>query len=213
MLMKEALLKIGLNKDDIKDFIDLIEINDSSTGLGKKYELLESISGEKVKNRFYNLIIACWSAKDGFKKDIEKNLSKTDAEKFEKDLFNFDSTHIIQYLADAEKHYGIDPNRLSKNNYKNRELKLDKIVLTLINNSVPTLYKPFYQSESIDTVPLFQISDVLLVDNGIKYYNFDTIILSMKIIDKENKIIGDLMKEVDEYISKLIETSNKYLIK
>ena len=75
MYMKKsetAFEKIKWCLHDIEDFKDLIQINDTDIELAKRYSLVETISGKKIKNRIENLLISCWSAKDYLKKDIIK---------------------------------------------------------------------------------------------------------------------------------------------
>ena len=103
---------------DVDDFKDLIQINDTNIELGIRYSLAQSISGKKIKNRFENLIIACWSAKDYFKKDIVKEIGKDAGKVFENYIFNYEETDLIQYLADSLKHGGIDKGFLNKNRFK-----------------------------------------------------------------------------------------------
>ena len=195
---------------DVDEFKELIEINNVDTELIKRYKLCESISGEKIKNRVENLIVACWSSKDWIKKEITSTIDKNVAKVFETNLFKHDTIHLIQYLADSIKHGGIDSNYLKTNKYKNLVPSLGKTTLTLANNSVPGNLKPTYTSES-DDVPTFEISSVIFIENGVEHYNFDSIDLSIIIQDKSGNNMGSAMKLVNDYVEITIKEYNKLM--
>ncbi len=195
---------------DIDEFKELIEINDINSDLNKRYKLCEEISGKKIKNRIENLIVACWSSKDWIKKEIESNIDTGASRIFENNLFNYDNTHLIQYLADSIKHGGIDSRFLRTNKFKISEPRLGQTFLKLVNNSVQGNLKPTYMSEG-DNVPPFEISSVILVENGNVYYNFDTIELSVIINDKDGKNIGHAMQLVDNFVTLLKTEYNKFM--
>jgi hypothetical protein len=184
--------------EDIDDFKDLIQINDSEEELGKRYHLAQTIAGEKIKTRMENLIIRCWSAKDYLKKDIEKEIGKDAGKIFEKYLFEYKETELVQYLADSLKHGWIDEQYLKLNRYKNSEPRLEKTILLLSNQSVPGSLKPFYKSEG-ENVPGFEIENVQWIIAGQVHYNFDTILLTVKITDNNNQSIGDAINLIFKF--------------
>jgi len=203
--------KIKWCNQDIEEFKDLIQINDSALEITKRYKLLESISGKKIKNRFENLIITCWSAKDYLKKDIIEEISVNTGKVFEKNLFKHKDTDLIQYIADSVKHGGIGNEFLKLNKYKKLKPKLENVIFKLSNQSVPGELKPTYKSDSEDLFE-FDIKMVKLEVDEVVYYNFDTIHLSMKIIDNENNTIGDAIDLVRDFTKKLKFEYNRIML-
>jgi hypothetical protein len=207
MKYEKALEKIKWCKIDVEEFKDLIEINDTSIEFLKRYELCKFIIGAKIKNRIENLIVACWSAKDWIKKDITSLIDSDVAYIFEKNIFEVDNTHLIQYLANSIKHCGIDDKKMNGNKYKDFAPTLEKTVLKLSNQSFPGDLKPSVFYEDYD-VPPFQVSSYAGID-GKLYYNFDTIDLSIKIVDKNGKYISDAIKVVMEYVDLIKKEFNR----
>lgn len=200
-LHNKALEKIQFCIKDVDDFKDLIQINDSDVPLLNRYELLAEISVKGIRNRVENLIIACWSAKDYFKKNIKQEIDEATSSVFEKKLFEHEETHLIQYLADALKHGGIDNNFLKNNIFKHKEPKIGSVILILSNQSVKGTLKPFFSIEGEESVSAFSIKDVQTISNGKIYYNYDTILLTMRIINVDNDSIANTVDLVSKYIS------------
>jgi len=202
--------KVRLCIEDVTEFLDLLEINDSRTDLGKRYELCQKIAGEKVINRVENLVVACWSTKDRIKKEIRDGNGGHAASEWEKSLFESDATHMIQYLANSIKHHGIDGGFLKQNMYKNVGPKLGKTFLFMTNSRFPGALKPFFEIEG-NSVPPFSIDSVKGMIGGEIYYNFDTVILSVAIEDSQGNRIGQAMESAARFCENLLETERKYL--
>jgi len=203
-----AFEKIKWCLSDVDEFKELIHINDTELELVNRYSLLEGISGKKIKNRVENLLIACWSAKDYIKKEIIREIGENAGKVFENYLFEYEETDLVQYLADSLKHGGIGDKHLKQNRYKIKQPKLENTFLSLSNQSVPGLMKPVFQVEGED-VPPFEIGMVMFAVNGEIHYNYDTILLTLKIIDIDNNIIGDTTNLVFNYTSNLKRIYNK----
>lgn len=197
-----AFEKIKWCLNDVEEFKELIQINDTELELVKRYSLLEDISGKKIKNRVENLLIACWSAKDYIKKEIIREIGENAGKVFENYLFEYEETDLVQYLADSLKHGGIEDKYLKQNKFKNKQPKLENVFLSLSNQSVPGLMKPVLQLEGED-VGRFETGMVMCTINGVTHYNYDTILLTLKIVDIDNKIIGDSTNLVFKYTSNL----------
>jgi hypothetical protein len=202
--------KIKWCLQDVDDFKDLIQINDTEEELAKRYSLTQTIAGNKIKNRVENLLVSCWSAKDYLKKDIIREIGEDAGKVFEKNLFAHEETDLVQYLADAIKHGGIDERYLKQNRFKGTEPKLEKTVLSLSNQSVPGPMKPTYRSEG-DDVPGFEIGMVQCIIEGEIHYNFDTILLSIKITDNNNQYIGDAISLVFKFTNYLKREYNRIM--
>lgn len=194
--------------NDVEEFKELIQINDSELELVNRYSLLESISGKKIKNRVENLLIACWSAKDYIKKEIIREINENAGKVFENYLFEHEETDLVQFLADSLKHGEIDEKYLKQNKFKVQQPRLENTFLGLSNQSIPGVMKPVFQIEGED-VPGFQIEMVMYTIDWVTYYNYDTILLTVKIIDIDNKIIGDTTNLVFKYINNLKRIYNK----
>ena len=205
-----AFEKIKWCLQDVEDFKDLIQINDTEIELAKRYSLVETISGKKIKNRVENLLISCWSAKDYLKKDIIKEIGENAGKVFENNLFEYEETDLVQYLADSIKHGGIDEKYLKQNRHKITEPKLDKTFLSLSNQSVPGPMKPVYMTEGED-VPGFKIEMVQCIIEGEVHYNFDTILLTVKITDNKNQHIGDAINLVFKFTNYLKREYNRMM--
>ncbi len=202
--------KIKMCIQDVEDFKDLIQINDTEIELVNRYSLLQTISGEKIKNRIENLIIACWSAKDYLKKEIIKEIGEGPAKVFENRIFQYEETELIQYLADSLKHGGIDDKYLTKNKFKIKEPKLDVLILNLSNQSVPGLMKPFFQLKG-DDIGGFDIQMVKCEVNGEIHYNYDTILLTALIIDTKNVTIGNTTDLIFKYTNIINKIYNRMM--
>lgn len=201
-LSETAYEKIQLCLQDVNEFVDLIQINSSEFDLALRYSLLEKISGKKILNRIENLIVSCWNAKDHYKKEIIKELNPEAGAVFEKYLFQHEETDLIQYLANTIKHGGIEEGRMKSNRYKQIQPRLGQTQLTLSNQSVPGELKPFFQVEG-NVVPSFTVAQAVVIQNGIEYYNFDTIQLTQLIVDADNRTLSDSTKLVFNYTANL----------
>lgn len=211
MMQCKAIERIISNKSDFDTVKDLIRINDTDYELIKRYDLLETIAGTTIETRMINLIISCWNAKDWLKEDISKLKDISTSCRFQNALFGYDSTHMLQYIADESKHGKLDKDRMSRNKYVNIEPHLTKTVLMLGNNAYPGRYKPFFEQISDDSsVPPFSIREVSAYKDGVLYYNFDTVILTMQIADKDGNVIGDAIKVVDDFVSNLLKEYDKF---
>jgi hypothetical protein len=207
---ESAFDKIKWCINDIEEFKDLIQINDSEIELDKRYSLLTKITGQKIKNRIENLIIACWSAKDYLKKEITNQISESAGRVFEIYIFEHEETELIQYLADSFKHGGIDDRFLNNNKYKPLKPYLENTVLRLSNESVPGELKPTSLLEG-ESVPPFQVKGVRFEIDGKVYQNYDTINLTMKILDKDKNYISDTTTLVNKYVDILKRNFNRMM--
>lgn len=153
--------------------------------------------------------MACWSAKDWIIKDITEKTSTNTARKFEMELYNYDSVQLIQYLADAIKHGGIDSNHLKQNKFKLVKPTLGKTFIQLFNSKVPGRLK-FGQMIVGNSVPPFKIDNLCSWVNGQWYFNIDTIVLSVQILDIENNVIFDAMNLVKDYVEVITTLYSKH---
>ena len=145
-----------------------------------------------------------------FKKDIIKEIGEEAGKVFEKNLFQFEQTDLVQYLADAIKHGGIEERYLNQNRYEGVEPKLEKTILVLSNQAVPGPMKPTYMSEGED-VPSFEIGSVQCSIEGKVHYNFDTILLTVRITDNNNHYIGDAIDLVFKFTGYLKRGYNRIM--
>lgn len=54
-------------------------------------------------------------------------------------------------------------------------------------------------------MPAFHIEQVCCTINGESHYNFDTIVLSVNIVDKNNQLFTHAMAEVNKFVKLLSE--------
>ncbi|GDY12692.1 hypothetical protein LBMAG53_15700 [Planctomycetota bacterium] len=201
----------GLNRiqyclADVEELKEYIQINQNDLTSSLRYSLLKSIKGQKIKNRIENLFIALWSAKDWMSKDILSKKNKVSEQSFVDSIHRNTNANLVAYLANATKHGTVDK---GKNIYMVEKPKFGRVILIMVNQSVPGKFKPIYKCTG-DDILSFDIEKVSMTVNGETYLNFDKITLDVEIVSDGGNLIRMANAAIEEYCQFIDGEYNKW---
>lgn len=187
--------RVASNVEDVEAFREYIEISSPGTS-ENHYKLLKALDGQKIHSRVENAFIACWSAKDWFKKDLTDQHGEQLGKAFETAIHSYDACELVAYIANKTKHAAVE----RKNRYINKAPRLAKVTLIAINNSFEGRMKPFFGTKG-DVVPAFEVAQTKCSINGEDFFGFDTVSVDVEIVDSDNNLVVMARPLIDRFVA------------